>query len=227
FLSVANSETGAILNYEECADIAQKYNVPLILDAVQTLGKMELKIHPGISAMSFSAHKVHGPKGVGLVFLKHGKTIAPLFLGGYQQEGMRAGTENLAGILGFAKAIELIDRNDLITMQNHISFIEERLKIANKEMKIHGGKNRIANTSNVYFPNTSGENLLIMLEQKGVIISLGSACASGSLQPSTALLAMGLSREEASNSLRISLSRMTTKEEVEKAVSIIEKHVCQ
>ena len=192
FLSIANSETGAILDYEECSELAQKYDVPLLLDGVQAIGKMNLSILPGISGMTFSAHKFHGPKGVGLLYLKKGKIIPPWILGGSQQDGMRAGTENLSGILGFAKAIELVDKPSQEKMKSLIDLLEKELQKLFPMMRIHKSKRRIVNTTNIYFPSIDGENLLILLEKKGVIVSLGSACSAGSLRPSDILLGMGL-----------------------------------
>lgn len=223
FLSLANSETGVILDYEKCSEIALKYGIPLLLDGVQSLGKMDLSILPGVTAMTFSAHKCHGPKGIGLLYLKKGKIIPPWILGGGQQDGMRGGTENLSGILGFAKAIELINKGSQEKMRQFINLIETKLLEISPMMKIHGGKNRISNTTNIYFPSSDGENLLILLEKEGLIVSLGSACSAGSLQPSTVLLGMGLSPEEAKNSIRISLSRMTQEAEIHRAIAIISK----
>ncbi len=225
FLSLANSETGAILDYEECASLALKYGVPLLLDGVQALGKMEFSMVPGISAMTFSAHKCHGPKGIGLLYLKQGKVISPWILGGHQQEGMRGGTENLSGILGFAKAIELLQKSHQTQMRELVELLETELEKKIPQMKLHRPLKRIANTSNLYFPDKDGENLLIMLEKEGVIVSLGSACSAGSLQPSEVLLGMGLPPHEAKNSLRISLSRMNTREEIEKTIHSILKVV--
>jgi cysteine desulfurase len=225
FLSLANSETGVVLDYEHCAEIALRYGIPLLLDGVQALGKIDFSLLPGISAMSFSAHKCHGPKGIGLLYLREGKVIAPLFQGGHQQEGMRAGTENLSGILGFAKAIDLVDKKNIPSMQTLVTYLEEELQKTHPLMKIHGKGRKIANTTHLYFPGIDGENLLILLEQEGVIVSLGSACASGSLEPSPTLLGMGYPLEEAKNSVRISLSRMTTKEEIDRAIPIIKKYI--
>lgn len=223
FLSGSNSETGALLELEEISDLAEFYNIPLLIDGVQLLGKANFTPLPkGIAGISFSAHKCHGPKGIGLSILRKTYKIPPIFVGGHQENDMRAGTENLAGILGFAKALSLITPDIPNQIQELRDYFEKEMlqRFPFIEVNAHKG-DRISNTSNLYFPGIDAESLLIRLDQDGVIASLGSACSSGSLEPSHVLLGMGYSSQRALSSIRFSLSRLTTKEEIDRALSII------
>lgn len=224
--SAVYTETGAVLNVKELAHLAATYHIPLIIDGVGLLGKERFSIPQGVSGMAFSAHKLHGPRGVGAAFISSKVKCSSLLKGGYQERGLRAGTENVEGIIGFEKAIALLD--NLLPMatkqmQEMRDYFEALLLSSGINLKIQAIEKRICNTSCLYFPNIDAETLLLCLFREGVYASMGSACASGSLEPSRVLLNMGLSREEAKSSLRFSFSRKTTKEEVEKAVSIILK----
>ncbi len=223
-LSGANTETGVMIPLSEIALLCEKNNTPLVIDGVGLLGKVDCSTLPkGVSAISFSGHKCHGPKGIGLAIIRKEYKIPPLFKGGHQERGMRAGTENLSGILGLAKAISLIDKTIFIQIENLRNYFERLLFAKFPELEINGQGKRLPNTSNIYFKNSCAETLLINLDQKGLIASLGSACSSGTLEPSHVLLGMGLSKDRALSSLRFSLSRFTTKEEIERSVALISK----
>lgn len=216
-LSAANSETGVKLDLHGIAAVAQAANTRLIIDGVALLGKERFTIPPGVTAMGFSGHKIHGPKGTGFFFLRSGTKMSPLFLGGSQENHLRAGTENLPGIVGLAKAISLLDRN----IEHYTAYMKElrdlfetKLKKAIPNLKINGTGPRIVNTSNLCFPGINGESLLIHLDMAGLAASHATACASGALEVSRVLLNMGISREDANCSLRFSFSRMNTKQEI-------------
>ncbi len=221
-LSGANTETGVMLPLKEVSHLCEQYKVPLIMDGVGLLGKVSLSPLPkGVAAISFSGHKCHGPKGIGLAIIRKEYKIPPIFRGGHQERDMRAGTENLSGILGLAKAISLIDPTTFIQMQNLRDDFEKRLLTQFPHFQINGTNPRLPNTSNIYFQGICAETLLIKLDQKGVIASLGSACSSGTLAPSHVLLAMGYTKDRALSSLRFSLSRLTTQSDIDKSLAII------
>ena len=225
-LSAANHETGTKLNLDEVAAIAEKTNIPLIIDGVALLGKERFTIPPGVTAMGFSGHKIHGPKGSGFAYLRAGTKLTPLFQGGNQENHFRAGTENLPGIVGLAKAISLLDEK-VEHYQRHMQKLrnqfEQTLIKTFPDIKVNGTGNRIANTSNLCFPGIHGESLLIQLDMRGVAASHASACSSGALEVSRVLLNMGIPQKEARCSLRFSLSRMNTKEEIVQATKSLIK----
>jgi cysteine desulfurase len=222
--SAVYSETGAKLDLEAIAKLAHTNHVALVIDGVALLGKETFACYPGITGMGFSSHKLHGPKGVGLVYLAPGSHCNPLIVGGPQEKNLRAGTENLEGIYGFAKAVEILGQ--ILPAVTH--YIEELRNdfeaILTKKLKdivINKGSSRICNTSNIYFPQVDAETLLIALDRHGICASAGSACSSGALEPSRVLLNMGLDRKRAKSSVRFSFSRFNTREETEKAAYLI------
>ncbi len=219
FLSGANNETGVKIDLEEIASIAYKMKVPLLIDGVALLGKGLFTPLPlGVSGISFSSHKCHGPKGIGIAIVRLPHRISPLFIGGHQERDMRAGTENLAGIIGSAKALSLIKKETIEYVESLRNYFEHRLFEEIPSIAINGTDPRSTNVSNIYFPEVDAETLLLNLDKRGVITSLGSACSSGTLEPSHVLLGMGLGKERALSSLRFSFSRLNTKEEVEKCL---------
>lgn len=223
-LSAVNTETGVKNPIKEIAKIAKEAKIPFIVDAVALLGKEEVQIFEGISAMIFSAHKLHGPKGVGLSWVHPLYQFHPLLIGGHQEFSKRAGTENVVGIIGFAKAVELLGQAlpaASAQMQQLRDELENGLKKNLPHVRINGEGPRVVNTSNLSFQGVDGEALLMHLDLKGIAVSHGSACSSGSLEPSRVLLNMGLSKELASTSLRFSLSRFTTHEEIEQTVALV------
>lgn len=219
-----NSETGSILPLEEIANYASKIKATFILDGVAHLGKLPLKMFPGITAMGFSAHKIHAPKGIGFFYLKESCPFNKLFYGGHQESNKRAGTENLFGILGLKLAIDDLKKHET----KYFDYISNLSKSFIQELKSHGcdfeqnyKAKTVANTRNLHFPGVDGETLLILLDQNGVLTSMGSACASGALEPSRVLLALGISKTKAKQSLRISFSRLNTIDEIKIAAKKI------
>ncbi len=214
-LSAANNETGVKTNIEAIGNIALQANIPFIVDGVALLGKEHFTIPPGVSAMVFSGHKIHAPKGIGFIYVRSNFKLEPLLTGGDQEFSKRAGTENLAGILGLAKAVELINPGKMETLRD---YFEDQLK---GKIEINGTGPRICNTSNLSFTGVDGETLLIGLDQAGIAASHGSACASGALEPSRILQNMGLPRPRVLSSLRFSLSRFTTQQEIDTVIQTL------
>ena len=223
-LSAVNGETGVKTNIHQVAKFAEKENIPFIVDGIALLGKECFDIPTGVSAMCFSAHKFHGPKGVGFAFIRKGFSLTPFQVGGIQEHQRRAGTENLAGIIGMAKAISLLKEElpqktkYMLDLRDHF---EKSIMEQLKDVQINGEGSRVANTSNLYFPDVDGESLLLNLDLANIAASHGSACAAGSLQPSRVLLNMGYHRKRVYSSIRFSLSRQTTKDEIEEAIRVI------
>jgi len=221
-LSAANSETGIKLEMEAIAAVAKRANIPLILDGVALLGKEPFCIPEGVAAMAFSAHKFHGPQGVGFVFVRSGLKLAPLLTGGGQEKKLRSGTENLPGIVGMTRALTIFDEDeDFAYMRSLREQFEAQLIEQIPDLEVNGEGPRLPNTSNLYFPGIDAESLLISLDMEKIAVSYASACASGALEPSRTLLNMGYSKERASSSLRFSFSRMNTPDEIQKATEVI------
>jgi cysteine desulfurase len=223
-LSSVNGETGVKLDLHAIAAVAERAGVPLFLDIVAQVGKEPLNLPPSVAGFVLSAHKFHGPKGTGALILRPSIKLTPLLTGGHQEMGRRSGTENLAGILGLAKALTLVQENEptitkhLLTLRTH--FESELLK-ALPDISINGTAPRTSNTSNIAFLGSDGETLLLQLDMLGIAVSHGSACASGALEPSRVLTHMGLDRKTAKSSLRFSFSRMNTVKELDTALEII------
>jgi cysteine desulfurase len=222
----ANNELGVILPMEDIAQIASKAGVCFHSDAVQSAGKVLLDVDRlGVDLLSISAHKFYGPKGVGALYVRHGTPLAPRFFGGHAERDRRPGTENVPGIVGMGKAAELA-RNLLAEDSRRIAALRDRLEKALLERiplaHVNGDRARRApNTTSMSFPGAGGEALLISLDLQGIACSTGAACSSGSTEPSHVLLAAGLASDEARSTLRFSLGRPTTSEEVDYAMSVI------
>ncbi len=216
----ANNETGVVFPIKEIAAIAKSKKVTFHTDAVQAAGKLKLDVKDlGVDLLTISGHKIYGPKGIGALFVKRGVRLTPLIHGGHHERNRRGGTENVAGIVGFAKACE-IAAADLETEAAHLKKLRDRLEEGLLETvpytKLNGDKeNRIPNTTNISFEFIEGEGLLLSLDMLGVATSSGSACTSGSLEPSHVLLAMGLSHEMSHGSVRFSLGRSNTEADVD------------
>jgi cysteine desulfurase len=219
-LMAANNETGVISDLPALAEIALQHNLFFFVDAVAALGRMPISFLPGISAMAFSSHKIHAPHGAGLALLRRNLRIEPLLLGGGQESKKRSGTENIAAIVAFAHALTL---TDLATSIPQMLALRTRLETSLQPLVIHGAGPRLCNTLHAGFPNADAETLLILLDQHGVAASHGSACSAGSLEPSATLLAMGVPLSLARSSLRFSLSRLTTSQEVDHAIAVIQR----
>lgn len=216
----ANNETGVKTDLEPIAAFAQERGLLLVVDGVAILGKEPWSLPQGVSAACFSGHKIHGPTGVGLAIIRKPMKCSPLICGGPQQHAMRGGTENLAAIVGFAKALTLPFKTfEIATLRDHLE--QEILRLP--DVLIHGADQpRICNTSNITFRGMDGETLLMQLDLAGVAVSHGSACSSGSLESSRVLLNMGVSPKDARSSIRFSLCRFTTLEQIDHAIEVIE-----
>lgn len=224
-LMAVNNETGIKNDIEEIAKLCAHHGIAFIVDGVALLGKEMFHIPPGVSAMCFSSHKIHGPPALGLAFVRKRVKIEPLIIGGPQQRGRRAGTENVAGIVGFAKAFELLSEalpEATKKMERLRNKLEEGIARNIPNVIIHGkNEKRICNVSNIAFPGIDGEILLMRLDMKGIAVSMGAACATGGLEPSHVLLNMGISQELATSSLRFSLSRYTIEEEIDTTIAAV------
>lgn len=228
----ANNETGTIFAFEQIAEMVTDRGITFHTDAVQIVGKMPLNLSESrIDLLSLSGHKLHAPKGVGVLYVRKGTRIAPFLLGGHQEGGRRAGTENVPGIVGLGKACELAAQHmeDENTRVRALRDKLEKAILANcPDSRINGDpESRLPNTTNISFEYIEGEAILLMLDQYGICASSGSACTSGSLEPSHVLRAMGVPFTAAHGSIRYSLSRYNTEEEVdftiEKMPGIIER----
>jgi cysteine desulfurase len=221
FVSVmmANNEIGTIQDIKEITRLAKEAGAYCHTDAVQALGKIPVNVTDlGVDYLTVSAHKIYGPKGAGALYIKKGAPFLPLIHGGHQEEGLRAGTYNNLGILGFGKAAELATR-DLDEYQKKTSALRDKLKdgLSGKipDIKINGHPvDMLPNTLNVSFAGAEGEAILLSMDLEGIEASTGSACASGSLEPSHVLLATGIGPELAHGSIRFSLGWQTTGEDV-------------
>lgn len=223
----ANNEIGTIEPIQEIAQVAKKHKIIFHTDAVQAIGHMKVDVQElGVDMLSLSAHKFHGPKGVGMLYIRNGVRIDNLIHGGGQERGKRAATENLAGIAGLCKALEIavtdIDKN-----MSHMKKMRDRLIAGIKKnipyCRLNGPEDegRLCNNVNFSFQYVEGESILMMLDMKGVAASSGSACASGSLDPSHVLLAIGLPHEIAHGSLRLSVGEDTTEADVDYVIEVL------
>ena len=216
----ANNETGVVFPIEEIGAIVKERGVLFHTDAVQAVGKIPLNMaNSTIDMLSVSGHKLHAPKGVGALYLRRGVPFRPLMVGGHQEKSRRAGTENTTGIIAFGKACELAG-NHLEDENNKVKALRDRLeseivRLVPKVRVNGGGANRLPNTSSVAFEFVEGEAILLLLNEKGICASSGSACTSGSLEPSHVLRAMGVPFTCAHGSIRFSLSQYTTEEEID------------
>jgi cysteine desulfurase len=228
----ANNETGVLFPIAEIAEIVKAKGIPFHVDAVQAAGKavLGLKKLP-IDLLTISAHKFHGPKGVGVLYVKRGITFHPFLIGGHQERGRRAGTENVAGIVGMGKAAEMALQT-MVEDAPRVHTLRDRLEKSLLEScpgsRVNGARDkRLGNTLNMSFKFLEGEAILVLLDQEGICASTGSACTAGSSEPSHVLRAMGVPPDWLQGAVRFSLSRYTTAEEVDfvnqKVPSIVER----
>ena len=222
----ANNETGVLFPVQEAGALAHEYGALFHTDAVQAMGKIPIDLSTGnIDLLSVSGHKIHGVKGVGALYIKRGTRFRPFIVGGHQERGRRGGTENVPGVVAMGLAAELAQKH-LNDEQTRVRALRDRLeneitKIIPKS-RINGDKeNRLPGTSNISLKNVEGEALLLMLDQKGICASSGSACTSGSLEPSHVLRAMGIPFTFAHGSLRFSLGRFNTDEDVDAIIEAL------
>ena len=228
----ANNETGVVQPIEEIAKITQKNKIVFHTDAVQTVGK--IPVYPkelGVDLMTFSAHKFNGPKGIAGLFVKNGIRLGKVITGGGQERKIRPGTTNLAGVVGMAKALELATTNmkEKIKKEEELrSFLETEMVARIPEIKINGKDVvRLPGTSSISFTHLEGESILLGLDYKGIAVSSGSACSSDDLEASHVLLAMGIEIVDAHGTIRFSLGKFNTREDIEyvieEAPKVIEK----
>lgn len=216
----ANNETGTVFPIEKIAEICKEYGATLHTDAVQIAGKAKVDVKAaGVDMLSMSGHKFHAPKGIGFLYVKKGTLLKPFMLGGHQESGRRAGTENVPYILGLAKACELA-RLGMDEENGKIAKMRDRLEAgilaACPNVRVNGDKeNRLSNTLNVSFEYIEGEAVAYSLSDLGICISTGSACASGSLDPSHVIRAMGVPFTAVHGSVRFSLSRYNTDSDID------------
>lgn len=221
----ANNETGTIQPVSELADICRQRGVPFHTDATQAVGKIPVDVNElGVDLLTLSGHKINGPKGIGALYIRKGAALVPLVHGGKQEDGLRAGTENVSGIAGLGKAAELAAQR--LPEMKRVAMLRDRLEQGIREIAPEATLNgsahtRLPNTLNMSLPGVRGESLVIAMDRQGVSFSSGSACRSGSPRPSHALLAMGLSDEEAHCAVRLSLGILTTKEEIDRTISLL------
>ncbi|MBU0580632.1 MAG: cysteine desulfurase NifS [Candidatus Margulisbacteria bacterium] len=229
-IMIANNEIGTIQPIKELAAIAKKKNILFHTDAVQAVGKIPVNVNElGVDLLSLSGHKFYAPKGVGVLYLRKGVKVEAQLHGGHQEHRLRSGTYNVLGIAAMGKALELAVE-EMPKEMLRVKKLKEKLYkgiISNlDDIKLHGNLEKcLPNTLGVSFKYIEGEGILLRLDQEGIAVSTGSACSSGSLEPSHVLLALGLSHEVSHGSIRFSLGRDTTEEEIdytiEKVVSVV------
>lgn len=222
----ANNEVGTIQPIEEIASIAKEAGVPFHTDAVQTAGKLPLNVEEmGIDLLSLSGHKFYGPKGIGVLYTAKGVRFEPCVHGGHQEWGKRGGTENVPGIVGLGKAAE-IAMSEMEADDNRLRGLRDRLetglaeRISDVDFNGHR-ESRLSSVANVCVKYVEGEAMLLRLDYHGIAASSGSACTSGSLEPSHVLLAMGIPAEIAHSSLRFSLGKDNTEEDIDKVLDLL------
>ncbi len=228
----ANNETGTLFPVEVMAELAHEVGALFHTDAVQAVGKVPINLsRSAIDMLSLSGHKLHAPKGVGVLYLRRGMRFRPLLRGGHQERGRRAGTENVPGIVGLGRAAELarahLDFEDS-EVRRLRDQLEEGVLAAVPHCFVTGdSENRLPNTCNIAFEYIEGEAILLLLNKAGIAASSGSACTSGSLEPSHVMRAMGIPYTAAHGTIRFSLSRYTTAEEVRRVVTAVPPIVAQ
>ena len=222
----ANNEIGTIEPIEEIGRLARKYNVTFHTDAVQAVGQIPISVQKlPIDMLSASAHKFHGPKGVGFLYVREGIKLPSYIHGGGQERGLRAGTENVAGIVGMAKALSIAN-HDVIRKSKELTnlrnYFMKRLLYEIPEVKINGHKEkRLPGNINVSFAGVSGVALLVLLEEEGIYASAGSACSAGTTSLSHVIQAIRVPKEYAYGTIRFTMGRDTTREEIDRTISVL------
>jgi len=222
----ANNETGVVFPIERIGEIARERGIALHVDAAQTAGKIPIDVtRMPVDLLSFAAHKLHGPKGVGALYMGPGVRLRAQLFGGHQEHGLRAGTENVPGIVGFGRAAELAARY-LPEEGTRLRELRDRLEAGildrvSYARRLGDPDNRLPNTTCIGFASLEAEAILILLSQQGICASSGSACSSGSLEPSHVLTAMGIDRALIHGAIRLSLSRFNTVEEIDRFLATL------
>jgi cysteine desulfurase len=219
----ANNEIGTIEPIEEIGKICAEHDVPFHTDAVQSFTKVPIDVRKQrIALASLSGHKIHGPKGIGALYVKNGLVLQRQMDGGGHERGLRAGTENVPGAVGMATAVKLCKSSHVVQMTKLRDLLIDRVLSEIPDSRLNGSRGqRLCNNANFCFMGVEGEAVGTHLDLKGICSSVASACASKSLKPSHVLLALGLKPEEAAGSLRLSLSRYTTKEEIDYVLEVL------
>jgi cysteine desulfurase len=225
-LMYANNETGVIFPIAEIAEKLKERGVPFHTDAVQAGGKLPLDLKKlPVDMLSLSGHKLHAPKGIGVLYVRRGTRFSPYIIGGHQEKGRRAGTENVASIIGLGKACELATQflqKEASDLKRLCDRLESALLKSCPDARINGDiENRLPNTTNMSFEYIEGEAILLRLNEFGICASSGSACTSGSLEPSHVLRAMGVPYTAVHGSIRFSLSRYNTEKEIDRVVEVM------
>jgi len=232
-IMMANNETGVVQPVEEIGKIAAEAKVYFHTDAVQAAAKIRIDVKKiGCNVLSISGHKMHAPQGVGVLYVRKGTHLQPLFYGGRHERSRRAGTENVPGIVGLGKAAELamqsFDRGDdekIFPMRDRL---EQGILAQVEDATVNGeGAPRVPNTTNIYFDHIEGEAMVISLDLKGLAVSTGAACSSGAIEPSHVLTAMGLRPDRARASIRFSLGKQNTEEEIDIALALVPEAVAR
>lgn len=232
-LMMANNETGVIQPVEEIGRIAQEADVFFHTDAVQAAGKIPIDVQKiACDALTISGHKIHAPQGTGALFIRKGTLIQPQIYGGSHERQRRAGTENLPGIVGLGKAAEMakhwLESGGAAEMSAMRDRLQNSILNAMEDVGVNGlGAPRVPNTTNLWFDHIEGEALVIALDLKGLAVSSGAACSSGAIEPSHVLLAMGLPHQRARASIRLSLGKQTTQEDIDFAIKVIPETVAR
>jgi cysteine desulfurase len=222
----ANNETGTIFPIEEIGAMVKEYGALFHVDAVQAVGKIPLNMKTStIDMLTISGHKIHAPKGIGALYVRRGVRFRPLLVGGHQERGRRGGTENVPGIIALGKAaeLELLHLEEVTQRLTKLrDYLEQSLLAKIPDCEVNGdAKNRLPNTTNIGFKYIEGEAILLSLNKYGICASSGSACTSGSLEPSHVLRAMGLPYTTLHGSIRFSLSRYTTEAEIDQVIAVM------
>jgi len=231
-LMFANNETGVMQPVAEIGSIAREYGIPFHCDAVQAVGKRVIDVEElNIDLLTLSSHKIYGPQGIGGLYVRDGTELSPVIAGGHHERELRPGTENITAIVGFAQALRIaIDEIDIyrVTVSSLREKLESELLDRVDRVEIHGAQaERLPHTSSVGFSSVEAESIILHLDLKGIAASSGSACTTGDPEPSHVLSAMGISPELARGSIRISLGRENTEEEVDYTVSVLETTIDQ
>jgi cysteine desulfurase len=226
-----NNEIGTIQPVKEIAEIAKKHNIPMHTDAVQAVGKIPIDLRElPVDFLSMSGHKIYAPKGIGILFKrKSAKSLCPLITGGHQENSMRAGTENTLGIIALGEAIRQA-KLEMDENNKRIGKLRDKLEqgiMANLDLvKVNGDPaKRVDNITNLSFTNIEGESILLRLDMHGIAVSTGSACSTGSLEPSYVITALDVDPEIAHSSIRFSLGRDTTEEDIDKTIEAVTETV--
>jgi cysteine desulfurase len=231
-IMMANNETGVLQPVEEIGKVAADADVYFHTDGVQAAGKAPVDVNRiGCDLLAISGHKIHGPQGVGALYVRKGTALEPMLFGGRHERSRRAGTENVPGIVGLGKAAELaragLDRGDAEQLSRKRDRLERALLQLESAGVNGGGARRVPNTTSIYFDFIDGEALVIALDLKGLAVSTGAACSSGAIEPSHVLTAMGMPADRARASIRLSLGKQNTEDDVDYAIGLVTETVAR